>query len=203
MAPASVPTHGYKAHRRVTRPSYLYLLSTTTSPPSTIPTSFNAPLTQPINPRIMTRTERSQFPRALAKDRHDSRTGLNRDPHHVPKNGEGAHSWGSDSYEVDHETGAYDDDTPVPIDEVLVRDDGDEATKPIPVRKMSQTISEEERDQARALRAKALKDGQLHLSALYFEAILIEVYTGMDLGSIARSSVGVSTSPVTTKSAMA
>jgi hypothetical protein len=116
----------------------------------------------------MTRTERSQFPRALAKDRHDPRTGLNNDPHHVPKRGEGAHSWGSDLREYDHEEGAYDDDAPVPLDEAIARDGGSTATKPVPVRKLSQNLTEEERDQARALRAKGLKDGELFSQICFF-----------------------------------
>jgi hypothetical protein len=106
----------------------------------------------------MTRTERSQFPRAVAKDRSNSRTGLSTDPHHVPKRGEGAHSWGSDLHEYDHEAGAYDDDAPVPLDEAT----GSSTTsaKAVPIRKSSLTLTEEEREQARVLRTSAFKEGQ-------------------------------------------
>lgn len=40
----------------------------------------------------MTRTERSLSLRALAKDRSEARNGMDS---HVPKNGAGAHNWGS------------------------------------------------------------------------------------------------------------
>jgi hypothetical protein len=110
--------------------------------------------------RTMTRTERSQFPRAIAKDRHDSRTGLSTDPHHVPKGGEGKHSWGSDLHEYDHSAGADDDDdVHVPLDERVAAGAGPTASKPIPGRKLSQTLTEEEHAHARAIRASALKDG--------------------------------------------
>lgn len=109
----------------------------------------------------MTRTERAQFPRAVAKDRHDSRTGLNRDPHHVPKNGEGKHSWGSDDREYDHEAGAFEDEASVPIDEAV--ESAPAITRPVdvPARKSSQDVSNEERDKARALRTNALSSGMV------------------------------------------
>jgi hypothetical protein len=111
----------------------------------------------------MTRTERAQFPRAIAKDRHDSRTGLNTDPHHVPKHGEGKHSWGSDLRELDHEVDSFEDEVPLPVDEALERSTGDVASKPIPIRKVSVDVSEEDREKARALRTHALRD----VSTLY------------------------------------
>jgi hypothetical protein len=40
----------------------------------------------------MTRTERSAFPRAVIKDRSESRSGLNKA---LRKNGGGQHNWGS------------------------------------------------------------------------------------------------------------
>lgn len=113
----------------------------------------------------MTRTERASFPRALEKDRHNSRTGLNTDPHHVPKNGEGKHSWGSDMREFDHEVEAFEDeDLRAPVDEVLSRDSDETASKPIPVRKSSEGVTEEEREKARSIRANALKSGSLSLA---------------------------------------
>jgi hypothetical protein len=55
----------------------------------------------------MTRTERSAFPRAVAKDRHESRTGLDK---HIPKNGTGGHNWGNPIDEYQIETEAMDDE---------------------------------------------------------------------------------------------
>jgi hypothetical protein len=40
----------------------------------------------------MTRTERSEFPRALDRDRHENKTGVNSD---LRKGGAGPHNWGS------------------------------------------------------------------------------------------------------------
>jgi hypothetical protein len=42
----------------------------------------------------MTRTARAAFPRALVKDRSESRSG-HRDDKHVRKDGAGPHGWGS------------------------------------------------------------------------------------------------------------
>ena len=42
----------------------------------------------------MTRTARAAFPRALVKDRSESKSG-HRDDKHVRKDGAGAHGWGS------------------------------------------------------------------------------------------------------------
>jgi hypothetical protein len=107
----------------------------------------------------MTRTERSSFPRALEKDRHDSRTGLSSDPKHIQKGGAGSHSWGSLDRELDHEIGAFDDEPGIEPDEEV---EGAIATRPeqLPPRKSSITITDEEREEARKLRAKALKDGK-------------------------------------------
>lgn len=40
----------------------------------------------------MTRTERATSPRAIIKDRSESKTGIDK---HTPKNGAGPHNWGS------------------------------------------------------------------------------------------------------------
>jgi hypothetical protein len=55
----------------------------------------------------MTRTERSAFPRALAKDRSESKTGLDKS---IRKNGAGAHGWGSLSDEAELEFAALKDE---------------------------------------------------------------------------------------------
>lgn len=56
----------------------------------------------------MTRTERSQSLRALTKDRSGSRNGMDTS---VPKDGAGAHNWGSLKSESRYEDEALDDET--------------------------------------------------------------------------------------------
>ena len=55
----------------------------------------------------MTRTERSQSLRALAKDRSVSRSGMDMS---TPKNGAGAHNWGALNFEGYLEAEALDDE---------------------------------------------------------------------------------------------
>jgi hypothetical protein len=50
----------------------------------------------------MTRTARASFPRAILKDRSESKSG-HRDDKHVRKDGAGAHGWGSLADEKAHE----------------------------------------------------------------------------------------------------
>jgi hypothetical protein len=55
----------------------------------------------------MTRTARSSFPRAILKDRSESRTGLDKS---LRKNGAGMHNWGSLADEGHLEFAAMDDE---------------------------------------------------------------------------------------------
>lgn len=55
----------------------------------------------------MTRTERSVFPRAMLKDRSESRSGLDKS---LRKNGAGPHNWGSLDDERELEYAAMDDE---------------------------------------------------------------------------------------------
>lgn len=55
----------------------------------------------------MTRTERAGFPRALVRDRSESKSGLDKS---IRKNGGGQHNWGSIKDEASHEFAAYDDE---------------------------------------------------------------------------------------------
>lgn len=56
---------------------------------------------------IMTRTERAAFPRAIIKDRAESKSGMDK---HIPKNGAGTHNWGSLLEERDLEEAAQFDE---------------------------------------------------------------------------------------------
>ncbi|KAF8582250.1 hypothetical protein K439DRAFT_1635480 [Ramaria rubella] len=135
----------------------------------------------------MTRTERSFNPRAVIRDRSESKTGLDKSDR---KGGAGAHNWGSYADEQEHELRAaedYEDEEPqgglgnedvkaelesAASDEQKAAHDGSLTER----RSSASTVSEEERRQAREFRAKALKEGS-------------------DLGAIARTSAAVSTSP--------
>lgn len=55
----------------------------------------------------MTRTARSSFPRAILKDRSESKTGLDKS---LRKNGAGMHNWGSLADEEVLEFAAMDDE---------------------------------------------------------------------------------------------
>lgn len=55
----------------------------------------------------MTRTARASFPRAAAKDRSESRTGLDKS---IRKGGAGAHNWGSIDDEGELEAAALEDE---------------------------------------------------------------------------------------------
>lgn len=55
----------------------------------------------------MTRTERSIFPKAVNRDRSESKSGMDKS---LRKHGAGTHNWGSLTDQVDLEYDAYDDD---------------------------------------------------------------------------------------------
>jgi hypothetical protein len=55
----------------------------------------------------MTRTERASFPRALGRDRSESKSGLDKS---IRKNGAGQHNWGSLADEGDFESAALEDE---------------------------------------------------------------------------------------------
>ncbi|KAF8888851.1 hypothetical protein BD779DRAFT_1522920 [Infundibulicybe gibba] len=120
----------------------------------------------------MTRTERSAFPRAIIKDRSESRSGLDKS---VRKNGGGPHNWGNLSDERELEYAAMDDEE---LEFVKEDDTSSSSSEPAegPARSNS-TLTDEEIATAKKLRKNAFKSGDLDLSA------------------IARTSSAVSTSP--------
>lgn len=68
----------------------------------------------------MTRTERAAYPRALVRDRSQSKSGLD---NHIRKGGGGRHNWGSIANEGQLETAALDDEA-LELDEVEATDGG-------------------------------------------------------------------------------
>ncbi|KAI0696326.1 hypothetical protein BC835DRAFT_1234297, partial [Cytidiella melzeri] len=115
----------------------------------------------------MTRTERAIFPRAIARDRSESKTGIDK---RTPKNGAGPHNWGSLEDERDlEEQAAFDEQSDTENTE-----NTEAIQPPQPRRKSSPALSEQEKGQALQFRKNALKSPDV------------------DLGAIARSSAAVS-----------
>jgi len=95
----------------------------------------------------MTRTERSINPRAVIKDRSESKSGLDKS---VRKNGGGPHNWGN----LSDERAAMEDEI----------EENEQQTR---ARQGSvSSITEDDREQARSFRKGALKGGDIDLSAI-------------------------------------
>ncbi|KDQ18312.1 hypothetical protein BOTBODRAFT_28727 [Botryobasidium botryosum FD-172 SS1] len=117
----------------------------------------------------MTRTLRSTSPRALKKDRSESKSGMDKS---VRKNGAGAHSWGSLDDEAELERAALADEDLDQVQEVAhspVRSESSDAVPHSP-------ISEEDKELAKSARQGVFKKG-----------------SNVDLNTIARSSSAAAT----------
>ncbi|KAG5653784.1 hypothetical protein H0H81_010454 [Sphagnurus paluster] len=135
----------------------------------------------------MTRTARASFPRAIVRDRSESKSGLDKS---IRKNGAGAHSWGSLADEKDLEYAAMDDEELEFEQELSESDNLSTSSEPLEEKKIelqrpNSTLTSDELETARKFRKNALKT------------------TDLDLSAIARTSSAVSTSPINTKSAIA
>ncbi|KAG1819205.1 uncharacterized protein BJ212DRAFT_1344682 [Suillus subaureus] len=125
----------------------------------------------------MTRTERAVFPRALLRDRSNSKSGLDKS---VRKNGSGQHNWGSINDERYLEAAALADKEEEEFEEDTTDQQRNNSVhkKPEP-EKRANSFTEEERESARQIRKNALKAPDI------------------DLSMIARTSSAASTSPST------
>jgi len=124
----------------------------------------------------MTRTERSAFPRALVKDRSESKSGLDKS---IRKNGGGHHNWGSLADETYLEAAAMEDEQR-DLEEAAGETTAvakTEAVRAPSLERKTSSFTEEEQQNAKQFRQNALK-GQ-----------------DIDLSAIARTSSAVSTSP--------
>ncbi|KAF8558669.1 hypothetical protein OG21DRAFT_1504085 [Imleria badia] len=119
----------------------------------------------------MTRTERATFPRALVRDRSESKSGLDKS---LRKGGSGHHNWGSMLDEGYLAEAALADEQAVAAEE-----DRRDSLDKNPSERRSNSLTEEEKRLARNFRKTALKNQDIDLSA------------------IARTSAAVSTSPTT------
>ena len=162
----------------------------------------------------MTRTARAAFPRAILKDRSESKSG-HRDDKHVRKDGAGAHGWGAIADEKDLEDAAM-------IDEQLelehyARDSGGESyivscdfsnicedlmdgkLDALERASSSSSTSGEDLESAKEFRKNALK-GKGTTPADRMTNLNRRILVGLDLAAIARTSSAVSTSPTTPSS---
>jgi len=119
----------------------------------------------------MTRTARSTNPRALIRDRSESKSGLDKS---FRKGGSGQHNWGSIADEGYLEAAALEDEQQ---DSAVESDTRDSLDKD-PSERRSNSFTEEEKSSARKFRKTVLK-GQV-----------------IDLSAIARTSAAVSISPI-------
>ncbi|GBE79832.1 hypothetical protein BKA93DRAFT_821526 [Sparassis latifolia] len=127
----------------------------------------------------MTRTARASFPRAILKDRAESKSGMDK---RTPKNGAGPHNWGALVDERELEDAAD-------MDEELEHDEFEQTSplrsppapaSPEPVQRRTLSLSDADLQSAREFRKKALRS------------------EGIDLSAIARTSSAVSSSPTQT-----
>ncbi|KAF7795710.1 hypothetical protein EIP86_006875 [Pleurotus ostreatoroseus] len=139
----------------------------------------------------MTRTERATSPRAILKDRSESKSGMDK---HTPKGGAGTHNWGSLINERDLEDAAfYDQDEEAEgarhrpyfsrgLDFSRAASTPAQPTRPTAEmrRTSSASVTEEDREKALQFRKNAFKSPDV------------------DLAAIARTSSAVSTSPPST-----
>lgn len=127
---------------------------------------------------IMTRTERAGFPRALLRDRSESKSGLDKS---VRKNGSGQHNWGSINDERYLEAAALADEEEEEFEEDATDQQhaNDSVHKKPKLEKRANSFTEAERESARQIRKNVLKAQDI------------------DLSMIARTSSAASTSPPT------
>ncbi|KAG1769779.1 hypothetical protein EDD22DRAFT_867860 [Suillus occidentalis] len=125
----------------------------------------------------MTRTERAGFPRALLRDRSESKSGLDKS---VRKNGSGQHNWGSINDERYLEAAALADEEEEEFEEDTTdqpQHGNDSVHRKPKLEKRANSFTEAERESARQIRKNVLKAQDI------------------DLSMIARTSSAASTSP--------
>ncbi|KAH6910673.1 hypothetical protein BKA70DRAFT_1220564 [Coprinopsis sp. MPI-PUGE-AT-0042] len=130
----------------------------------------------------MTRTARSAFPRAVEKDRHDSRTGLSAN---MRKDGGGAHNWGNPLQDEQlMEDEAFADEL---ADEETAKAEGEAVPGAVAIE------TGKGRDAPEAVNAKNASEGDLEMARKSRMGIMNK--KNVDLSTIARTSAAASTSP--------
>jgi len=134
----------------------------------------------------MTRTARSTYPRALRKDRSESKSGLDKS---IKKNGAGAHSWGS--ILTDPATGPLDEDE-YTSDEAESQDQVSNMSFPT-----TGNVSNMEGDKKTRDRSASNVSVEDVLNAREFrKRVFSNSDAPVDLSLIARTSVAASNSPL-------
>ncbi|KAF9515910.1 hypothetical protein BS47DRAFT_1391232 [Hydnum rufescens UP504] len=150
---------------------------------------YPSPTTLSVSSTSMTRTARAIYPRALTRDRSESKSGLDKS---LSKHGAGNHNWGSlqdETHQVEDAVEYYSADeyadTASTVESSSTQ--GDDASKAQPQnnapqqqqkRRASISITDADRASARSFRTRSFKDRP-----------------DIDLTAIARTSFAVSTSP--------
>jgi hypothetical protein len=132
----------------------------------------------------MTRTARAAYPRAMIKDRSETRTGLEGNRRSMPKDGAGGHNWGSLADERQNELAALEDasfdeeeagaaraDMPDARQARLGSESPTTSSSPPPPMSRSPsasaTMTAQELEEARKLRTHAFKKtGEIDLAAI-------------------------------------
>ena len=144
--------------------------------------SFSSSST-PRVPHTMTRTERATSPRAIIKDRSESRSGMDK---RTPKGGAGTHNWGSLMNERDYEDAAlYDEENEeeqaegesalLMLEIRSLKQVGVVRIAPPPTaagtrRLSSNSVTEDDRKEALKVRKNALKSKGTPLHQLFFRS---------------------------------
>ncbi|KAI0672157.1 hypothetical protein C8Q78DRAFT_1077719 [Trametes maxima] len=121
----------------------------------------------------MTRTARSAYPSAIAKDRSEAKNGMDK---HIPKGGAGPHNWGRLEDEYELESAALEDE----------QDDFEETTGKASVNHDAERPKTERR-------GSSLTPEEVQQGLEFRKNALKSPFT--DLGSIARTAPAISTSP--------
>ncbi|KAG6910965.1 hypothetical protein DXG01_006019 [Tephrocybe rancida] len=142
----------------------------------------------------MTRTARSSFPRAINRDRSESKSGLDKS---IRKNGAGAHSWGSLADERELEFQATMDDEEVEAADLS--DNLSTASEPLEDKKpglqrSNSALTNDELETAKKFRKNALKTNSAYSPSFSWNS-MVERLVDLDLSAIARTSSAVATSP--------
>ncbi|KAF9224894.1 hypothetical protein BS17DRAFT_779233 [Gyrodon lividus] len=111
----------------------------------------------------MTRTERAAFPRALVRDRSESKSGLDKS---LRKGGSGHYNWGNLADESYLEAAALEDEARDLADSEDENKRDVERPERAAVERRYSSLTEEERQLARNFRKNALKGQDIDLSAI-------------------------------------
>ncbi|KAG6817866.1 hypothetical protein H0H87_001698 [Tephrocybe sp. NHM501043] len=123
----------------------------------------------------MTRTARSAFPRAINRDRSESKSGLDKS---IRKNGAGPHSWGSLADERELEFAAMDDEEGEVVEDLSSSDNLSTSSEPLEEKKPSlqrsnSALTSDELETAKKFRKNALKTNSMDSPCLWHRYLIL------------------------------